>query len=265
MSVSASTGTDEAGGRDFLLGAYPLRAVDRVCDVIEALARAEGGATLSSVAAGAALPKSSAYRYLAALEGRGWVARRDDGLTYRLTDAAAVRRSTPGAERTERLLQAARPLLAQMRATNRLAAGLADLEDGTVRLLWLDAPPRLASAIGTATGDRLSVFGCASGRALAAQLTDAQVAVLLDALPGRPPAAPTPAHLQDLHRVRGDGFAVGDCDVAPGIRSIGVPVPGVPMALSVTGTADDIPHERIPTLIRMLRRAGLLLNHKVAG
>nr|WP_275889350.1 helix-turn-helix domain-containing protein [Nakamurella flavida] len=264
MSVGASTGADEVSGREFVFGAYPLRAVDRVCDVLEALARTEHGATLSSVAAGAALPKSSAYRYLAALEGRGWVAREDDGLTYRLTASAAVRRIPSRAEHTDRILQAARPLLAQMRATNRLAAGLTDLDAGAVRVLWIETPPRLA-AIGVLPGDRLPVFGCASGRALASQLSDPEVAELLGALPGHPATAPA-HHLQDLHRVRGDGFAVGDCETTAGVRSIGVPVPGTPpMALSVTGTEQDIPAERIPTLIRMLRRASLVLSHKVAG
>ena len=63
---------------------YPLRAVDRVCDIIDLLAEHPSGITLSNLAATVGLPKSSAFRYLAALEARGYVVRSDDGIGYRL-------------------------------------------------------------------------------------------------------------------------------------------------------------------------------------
>ena len=64
---------------------YPLRAVDRVCDIIDLLAKHPTGITLSTIwRRPSTLPKSSAFRYLAALEARGYVIRSDDGVGYRL-------------------------------------------------------------------------------------------------------------------------------------------------------------------------------------
>ncbi len=63
---------------------YPLRAVDRVCDIIDLLAKHPTGMTLSTLASAVMLPKSSAFRYLAALETHGYVIRSDDGIGYRL-------------------------------------------------------------------------------------------------------------------------------------------------------------------------------------
>jgi len=67
----------------------PIRSVERVCDILNTLASARAGATLTEVARATDLPKSSALRYLAALEVRHYVDRDTESGTYRL--GAAVR------------------------------------------------------------------------------------------------------------------------------------------------------------------------------
>ncbi|MDT4947371.1 MAG: IclR family transcriptional regulator, acetate operon repressor, partial [Pseudonocardiales bacterium] len=60
---------------------YPIRAVERVCDILDILHEKDDGVSLAEVARIAKLPKSSAYRYLLALEGRRYVQRdADSGL-----------------------------------------------------------------------------------------------------------------------------------------------------------------------------------------
>lgn len=68
-TVDAHTGTTN----------YPIRAVDRVCDILDALANAPTGSSLSQVAECTDLPKSSAFRYFTALEARHYVEREPDG------------------------------------------------------------------------------------------------------------------------------------------------------------------------------------------
>ncbi len=87
---------------------YPLRAVDRVCDIIDLLAQHPSGITLSAIAAAVQLPKSSAFRYLAALEVRGYVTRSDDGIGYRL--GAPLASSHPVVSgKFDRLVKLAKP------------------------------------------------------------------------------------------------------------------------------------------------------------
>src|SRR5699024_6605342 len=75
--------------------AYPIRAVDRVCDILDALAEAGRPVSLPEVAAAAELPKSSTFRYLAALEARRYVERSAGGGEYQLGPAFR----SPGAQR----------------------------------------------------------------------------------------------------------------------------------------------------------------------
>ena len=72
---------------------YPIRAVERVCDILDVLQRSRDGASLSDVAEVTALPKSSAYRYLSALEARRYVERDAANSLYRLGLAFRPQRS----------------------------------------------------------------------------------------------------------------------------------------------------------------------------
>ena len=67
--------TDRANPADPAAGRYTVRAVERVADILDMLQRAKGGTSLVSLAAATGLPKSSAFRYLATLEARGYVDR----------------------------------------------------------------------------------------------------------------------------------------------------------------------------------------------
>src|SRR6266511_723637 len=54
---------------------YSIRAVHRVCEILDLLQQAPRGAALLDVARATRLPKSSAFRYLATLERRRYVDR----------------------------------------------------------------------------------------------------------------------------------------------------------------------------------------------
>ncbi len=115
---------------------YPLRAVDRVCDIIDLLAEHPSGITLSNLAATVGLPKSSAFRYLAALEARGYVIRSDDGTGYRL--GSPVDGAQPiGPGRLERLVTFAKPLMARLTSSDIPVCMLAANRRVGIRYLWV--------------------------------------------------------------------------------------------------------------------------------
>src|SRR5699024_5109119 len=55
--------------------AYSIRAVQRVCDILDLIQEHPEGFSLTQVAKAASFPKSSAFRYLATLEERRYVQR----------------------------------------------------------------------------------------------------------------------------------------------------------------------------------------------
>lgn len=66
--------------------AYPIRAVDRVCDLLDALHDADDGMSLTELAAQTDLPRCSALRYLSVLVARGYVSRDHRDNRYRLAN-----------------------------------------------------------------------------------------------------------------------------------------------------------------------------------
>ena len=240
---------------------YPLRAVDRVCDVIEALAAHPDGVTLSVLSLLVQLPKSSAFRYLAALETRGIVTRSDDDVTYRLTPGV-VGSGRPDAERLDRLVLAAKPLMHRMASSGSVICLLAALDGAHIRFLWVDGsgiPDRRTPIV----GDREQLHTTAVGKAIAAQLSDDAV---LAAMETAGMATPTPlslsaptALLRELHRVRGEGFALSAHERYPDIRAVAVPVGGETVALGVAGLAGALTAERVSISVRQLRRAAVVL------
>src|SRR6187399_406299 len=63
---------------------YSVRAVERVCLILNGLQESVDGITLNEVAQTTGLPKSSAFRYLWTLENHRYVERGADGNVFRL-------------------------------------------------------------------------------------------------------------------------------------------------------------------------------------
>ena len=70
---------------------------------------------------------------------------------------------------------------------------------------------------------------------------------------------------QELHRVRGDGFALSDHERHPYVRGIAVPIGGHTLAIGVAGRTDHLTPDRIGGTVRKLRRAASVLAREVRG
>ena len=236
--------------------AYPIRSVDRVCDVLDALANARSGLSLMAVAEQTGLPKSSAFRYLTALEHRHYVERGRDSMTYRLGPAFR-----PQHTRTvDHLIVVAQPILEDLRDKLGETTNLG-LLDGTsiVHAVVCESlnPMRLAARV----GDRGYVHSTALGKAISATLPRAQVESILDAA-GMP--AITTTTITDraewwakLDLVKEQGYAVDDGENQDDGRCAAVAIPGLPFpaGLSVSAPANRFTMEMVPGVARQLRRA----------
>lgn len=239
----------------------PLRAVSRVCDIVDALTQHPDGATLSALSAEVDLPKSSTFRYLAALELRDYVERTLDGVGYRL-GPRNFGQPAPGMLRLDRLVTVAKPLMERLVEPPVQGCLLAGLGGSKVRYHWVAVAP-FADPRVPRVGERDWLDNTAAGKAVAAQLADEAVTALLVASgirqsSGRP-APSTPRFLRELHHIRGEGYAVTTNERYPDVRGIAVPIGGDPLALGVAGLTAELTDDLVLPVVRRLRRAGSAL------
>lgn len=234
--------------------AYASRAVDRVCDILDALANTPG-VSLSEVAETTNLPKSSAFRYLAVLEARHYVERDVDQSLYRLGPAFRPQNDNY----LVRLVEAARPELERLRDKTGETTNLGVL-DGTyvIHQLVCESPHMMRLA--ARTGERGYLHSTALGKALAASLPPERVRSILAAagMPGLTVRTITTeaAFEAELQRVAERGFGLDEAENQDDGRCVGVMIPGLPIlaGVSVSAPATRLAVEDVPAVARDLQR-----------
>ena len=253
-------------GAELAGGAYPIRAVDRVCDILDILANNPEGVSLPEVAAASNLPKSSAFRYLAALEARRYVERDAThslfrlGLAFRHQDSRAM----------DRLIECALPELEKLRDVLGETTNLAVLDGPqVVHSLVVESPHMMRLA--ARPGDRAYIHSTALGKAMCAGLPEDRVRSMLS-VAGMPRITTNTItdpdrYLEELDRVRRDGFGMDDAENQPSGRCVAVAIEGLsfPAGISVSAPADRFPAEDVPAVVRRMRRIAKLLAKKAVG
>ena len=261
----ANSDLAEAGAPPAEAGpAYPLRAVDRVCDILDILANSTEGVSLTEVAEGADLPKSSTFRYLTALEARRYVMRDAGTGTFRL--GLAFRPQNTRA--VDRLTNLARPAMEKLRDHLGETVNLGVLDGAfVIHTLVAESPHmmRLAARV----GERGYVHATALGKAICATLPPEKVRSVLTAagMPAFTEATIVDAdsYLAELERVRAAGYGIDDAENQPAGRCVGVAVPdiGFPAGLSVSAPADRFPAERTDEVAGQLRKVAKALSRQM--
>lgn len=243
--------------------AYPIRAVRRVCDILDLLQESSDGVILTTIAKHTGMPKSSTFRYLAALEERQYVARDDAtglyhlGLAFRPIQTRDV----------DRVIEIARPELEKVRKATGETVNLGMLE-GTriVHLAVLESPNtmRLAARV----GESLPIHLTAMGKAVAAEMPESEVRAILDA-EGMTTLGPRSItdpdeFIEHLDGVRVNGYGVDDCEAQDDGRCVAVAIKGVGhhMAISVSAPAMRLAPEDVPAVgDRLQKAARAVTNH----
>lgn len=232
---------------------YSIRAVQRVCQILDLLQQEPRGAALLDVARATRLPKSSAFRYLATLERRRYVER--DPLTgsYRAGSAFLPLR----AHEPELLARRARPHLERLRDRVEETVNLGMLEGNRVIYLEIVESHR-AMRLAARPGDRDPIHATALGKAIAANLPERRVRAILEA-EGMPrltqrTLTDQAAYLADLAATRERGYALDDGEHEIDGRCVAVPVGGsnLPAAISYSAPATRFPLDRVPGVAAVL-------------
>src|SRR6266511_1939335 len=232
---------------------YSIRAVHRVCEILDLLQQAPRGAALLDVARATRLPKSSAFRYLATLERRRYVERDPVTGSYRAGSAFLPLR----AHEPELLARRARPHMERLRDRLGETINLGMLEGNRVIYLEIVESHR-AMRLAARRGDLDPVHATALGKAIAANLPDRRVRAILEA-EGMPrltqrTLTDQDAYLVEMAGTRERGYALDDGEHEIDGRCVAVPVVGsnLPAAISYSAPASRFPLDRVGEIAGVL-------------
>jgi len=235
-----------------------VEALARGLDVLRSFDKTRPTMTLSEVATVTDLARPTARRLLLTLAEIGYI--RVDGnqfsLTPKVMDLGMSYVSSLG------LWDIARPHLEQLVSYTGESSSMAQLDGSDITYVARVAVPKII-ALRVEIGTRFPALQTSQGKVLLAALEPDELARTLD-IPSRSGLPAFPARTmdettRDLQEVRARGWALADEELAPGIRSVAVPVRDergiVRAAMNVTvhaaeTTVDTLVHHHLPALLR---------------
>lgn len=244
-------------------GAGPdfVEALARGLDVLSCFDAGHRRMSLTEVATAAGLARPTARRLLLTLEELGFV--RSSGGVFELTPKVL----TLGTAYITSLglWDIARPHLQALVARTGESSSMAQLDGSDIVYVARVSVPKLI-ALRVDIGTRFPAVQTSQGKVLLAAIPPAHLDAVL-AVPSRAGLPPyigrSPEQLRaELTEVRARGWAVADEELAPGVRSVAVPVRDgagtVRAAMNVTVHAAETPRERLlkEYLPLLLRTAG---------
>src|SRR3954464_12575113 len=238
-----------------------VEALARGLDVLACFDADHRSMSLTEVAATADLARPTARRLLLTLEELGYVRSRDGAysLTPRVLRLGMAYVASLG------LWDIARPHLEQLVSRTGESSSMAQLDGSDIVYVARVAVPKLI-ALRVEIGTRFPAVQTSQGKVLLAALSREELARTL-AEPSRA-GLPTPIGRSDeqlaaeLTVVRARGWALAEGGLAPGVRSVAVPVRDgegrVRAAMNVTVHAAETSTDRLlgEHLARLLRTAG---------
>jgi IclR family acetate operon transcriptional repressor len=235
---------------------YTIRAVDRVCDILDLLQKAREGVSLKDAANATKLPKSSVFRYLISLEARRYIEQDPNSGLYRLGSAFMPVQ----ARQIDLLVERAHPLLERVRDELGETTALS-MFDGD-EIIYLDVvESRSELRLAPTPGGHAYIHATAAGKMIAAQVDDNLVVKALDATgmvrSTERTIATVEAFLEELQRVRAHGYALDDGESTLEGRCIAVAVPDthIPAAMSICAPAARLPLDAVEDMSRILAAA----------
>ncbi len=248
-------------------GSYSIRAVERVCDILDLLQESRDVVSMPAVARATGLPKSSAFRYLSTLENRRYVEREPLSGDWRLGLAFMPLQT----RQLDLLADRARPHLSHLCRQFGETINLGLLDGGRVRYLDILESPR-AVRLAARKGNREHIHCTALGKAIAAHLPKSQVVGILkeEGMPQVTANTVTDpeAYLTALAEVRQRGYALDDGENEPDGRCIAVSVgigTRLPAAISLSAPMSRLAMDRVEEVAAALTEVATKLSGDLGG
>ncbi|NED96409.1 IclR family transcriptional regulator [Phytoactinopolyspora alkaliphila] len=232
---------------------YNNRSVERVISILNVLQESSNGMTLAQISSTVKLAKASAFRYLWTLEKHRYVEREGNSGSYRLGLGFVGMQS----RHLEVLRERARNSLERLRDETGESANLGMLDGDQIRYLDVAESKRWVR-MATRSGHRDPLHCTALGKAIAAQLPEAQVRGILTraGMERRTDNTITAVddYLEELNKVRRRGYAIDDGENDVDGRCVAAPILGtsLPAALSVSGPASRFTTKDLEKVAKVL-------------
>ena len=238
---------------------YSVPSIERALSVLECLAHAKRGFSLSEIGRSLRIPKSSAHLILSTLERRGFLQK--NAKTGRYCFGLQLVSLSRSALENLDLRDEAKPFLRSLMQESGLTVHMAVLErDEAVIIEKVEGPGfvKLASWIGR----RLDVNCTGVGKVLLAFLPDDELDYLLKtkefARHNSRTIISKSALRRELKRIKQSGYSLDNEEDEPGVCCIGAPVfdenGKAIAAISIAGIASQIGTDRVPILARLVTR-----------
>ena len=225
-----------------------IEALARGLDVIRAFGPRQRAMPLAAVAAATGLARPTARRILLTLTQLGYVRAVEGGfeLTARVLDLG-MRYVL-----SQNLWEVARPHMEDLVSRTCESSSIAQLDGSDIVYVARVAVPKII-ALAVTIGTRFPAMQTSLGKVLLAALPPEEVAAAL----ARPSRSGLPAYIgrapdqlrDELAEVRARGWALADEELAPGVRSVAVPVRdgtgAVRAAMNVTVHAAETTTQRL--------------------
>lgn len=238
---------------------YNNRSVERVVSMLNVLQESPEPMSLVEIHRSIRMAKATAFRYLWTLEKHRYVERDGDG-RYRLGLGFVGMQSRD----LEVLQDRARPWLERLRDETGETTNLGVLDGTAVRYVEVAESSRTVRMV-SVSGSRDPLYCTALGKAIAAQLPEAQVTELLEQVDLKPRTGRTitssDQFLTELDSIRRQGYAVDDGENEEDGRCVAVAILGtrLPAALSVSAPASRFAMDDVPVVAaRLIEVAGHL-------
>ncbi|MFN3981059.1 MAG: IclR family transcriptional regulator [Caldilinea sp.] len=247
---------------------YPgTQSVARAIALLKAFSDAQPEWTLNELAQATGLNKTTAFRLLAALEAERLVMRNPLSGGYRLGVELIAMGGT--AMRSNPLRAMSRPSLVTLAEQSGETATLEMLVENYV-LVIDEVASSNPMGMTQDVGNRLPLHATATGKALLASRTDAEIDQLL-AEPLEPLTEQTIVDRvqlrAELARVRQEGIAIAIGELEPGFTAVAAPVVDrerqVIAAISVGGPSLRLTAERLPAIAAMVQMSARQISRQL--
>ncbi|HET9864371.1 MAG TPA: IclR family transcriptional regulator [Steroidobacteraceae bacterium] len=202
---------------------YSAPALEKGIDIIEQLAEAESGLTVSEISQRLARPMSELFRVIIVLERRGWLQKDPETARYSVTYQVLklAHRGTP----SQSLTLAASPVMHELSGRIDQSCHLVALSGTHGLVILRQENPRRHANLSVRTGATIDLATSCSGRILLAHLDSRERDDLLTRLP-RSRGTSRDKLLRILERIRRQGYAVQPSPITAGVTDVGYPVRG---------------------------------------
>lgn len=234
-----------------------VQSVARIFALIEVLSAHPKGASLQTVSAESGLPKSTAHRLLSSLVALGYAVQDSFSTHYRLT--LKMFELSSGVVNDMDILSVARPHLDRLSRDTGEAVHLVIQDGADIVYIYKAEAGAGGMHMSSHVGLRIPMYCTGVGKAILAtqSYTDAERVWKKSAVRALTPHTITEfdAFVEQLRRVRADGYAVDDEENELGIRCVALAVPGIrgraEAAFSISGLTAQMTDARIGTLAQM--------------